>query len=319
MNADSGSFFLGRWFGINVRVHFTLLIVIIYRIQDIVVEQGYFLGKDRFWIAAVVVLGFFLSILLHEFGHSLACRFFKGDADEILMWPLGGLAYCRPPFHPTAHLVTTVAGPMVTLVLWLLLEVVVPQLHKSGAIALPGQMLVVSKWLGNWNYFLLLFNLLPAFPMDGGRALRDLLWHFVGYTKATLFAVWLGRVIGALMVACGLGVIPEGVLPAVFQSGIWMVLLGAFVLYNTMHLEALMGAESSGADGYSLKEHWRHARRSSDFRKKAEAAASDALHHCTVCHRTELTDPALEFRVSAADEQEYCLDHLPKRQGRSLP
>jgi len=316
MNSGSLNIFIGRWFGINVRVHFSLVLLVLYNINSMA-AQAEALGNDRYWISALVVIGCFFSILLHEFGHALSCRLFKGDADEILLWPLGGLAYCRPPFHPTAHFITTIAGPLVTFVLWIVFGVALPKLSNIGWIDLPWQVLYILEWLGIWHGFLLLFNLLPAFPMDGGRAIRDALWHFIGYTKATLAAVWLGRIVGGLMLACGLGIIPDGILPPMFQSGVWMLLIGGFVIYSTMNLEALMGAENSGAAGYSLKDHWNHAKRSSDFRKNIEALASEAFHRCAACQRTELSDPALRFRVSSVDKKEYCLEHLPNNTERN--
>ena len=302
MNLAAGSFFIGRWFGINVRIHFLLLLFAGWRIVEVmnVLEDE---GSAKLWIAPAVVIGLFVCILLHEFGHSLACKLFKGDADEIILWPLGGLALCRPPFHPTAHLVTTVAGPLVTLVIWLALSYGVPWLDALTSYRiLPWQLDYLARVLGYWNGFLLLFNCLPAFPMDGGRAIRDFLWHFIGHRKATIIAVWLGRITGAGIVIWGL------------QNGSFiLMLIGAFVLHSNWDIERVIALDHAGASGYSLKEHFKHAKRQKAFKREMAEASQGHLHECVVCKRTELTDPRLEFRVSSLDDEEYCLEHLPKR------
>lgn len=294
MNLAAGSFFIGRWFGINVRIHFLLVLFAAWRIVEVMNSLADS-GSARVWIAPVVVIGLFVSILLHEFGHSLACKLFKGDADEIILWPLGGLALCRPPFHPTAHLVTTVAGPMVTLVIWLACS------HLPVS-ALPWQAGYVVRILGYWNGFLLLFNCLPAFPMDGGRAIRDLLWHIIGHRKATIFAVWLGRITGGGIVLWGLN-----------SGSFILMLIGFFVLRSNWNIEEVIALDHAGLGGYSLKEHFKHAKRQSAFRKQMAESSDGHLHECAVCKRTEKTDPRLEFRVSSVDEEEYCTEHLPRK------
>src|ERR1041384_5745352 len=100
---------LGSFRGIAVRLHFTFLIFAFWRVQ---------MYADVVYGIAVIV-GLYVCILLHEFGHAFAARWCDGECDLILLWPLGGLAFARPAFHPTAHLITTLAGPFVTLVLWL--------------------------------------------------------------------------------------------------------------------------------------------------------------------------------------------------------
>ncbi|MGK0188117.1 MAG: Zn-dependent protease [Verrucomicrobiales bacterium] len=299
MNLGAGSFFIGRWFGINVRIHFLLLFFAAWLIVDIV-NSSKIGGLNALLIATVCVFGLFFSILLHEFGHSLACKLFKGDASEIILWPLGGLALCRPPFHPTAHLVTTIAGPAVTLVIWLTLSYgVLENASYEFLISPVGRVVRLIAWV---NGFLLLFNCLPAFPMDGGRAIRDLLWHVIGHRKATIFAVWLGRITAGGMILYGL----QG-------SGFMIVLIGAFILRSNWNIEEVIAIDNSGASGYSLKEHFKHAKRQMEFKKEMSDVSSSHLHECATCKRTELTDPRLEFRVSSVDDEEYCLEHLPKR------
>src|SRR5205085_6514829 len=104
----SWSFPLGRMFGINIRVHVMLPLVILGLVVRVTMEFNVPL------VAAVVLQGLmFLSILLHEFGHCFAARSVDGDASEVLLWPLGGLAYCDLPHTPRAHLITALGGPAV--------------------------------------------------------------------------------------------------------------------------------------------------------------------------------------------------------------
>lgn len=301
MNLGAGSFFIGRWFGINVRIHFLLLFFAAWRIVDM---TNYLKANESnaLWIAPAFVFGLFFSILLHEFGHSLACKSFKGDADEIILWPLGGLALCRPPFHPTAHLITTVAGPAVTLVIWLVISFGFPAVASYEFFYSPSGYLI--RMIGQMNGWLLLFNCLPAFPMDGGRAIRDLLWHVVGHRKATIFAVWLGRFAAGGMILWGLR-----------EGSFMLMLIGAFVLRSNWSIDEVIALDNAGASGYSLKEHFKHAKRQKEFRREMSEVATSHLHECATCKRTEVTDPGLEFRVSSIDDEEYCMEHLPPRPG----
>ena len=294
MSLFGGSFFIGRIFNINVRVHFTLLLMFVFWIQR----------YSEIWIGVVIGLGFFLSILLHEFGHSLACKLFKGDADEILMWPLGGLAFCRPPHHPTAHFVTTICGPLVTLVLWLLLWFASPHFFPKTS-----HSLAIARELGSMNLFLLIFNLLPSFPMDGGRIVRDSLWHVIGFANATKIAVWAGRITGALMILVGLGVVSV----PFFAENLFMTIIGALVLYSNWDMERVLAAEGAGQSGYSIKAAWKHSKRQKKFRSQMASQTDVTLHECKKCGRTDVSDPELVFRVSGVDGEEYCEDHLPSK------
>ena len=170
----------------------------------------------------------FLSVLMHEFGHCFAARFMDGEADEILMWPLGGLAFVRSlPNTPLAHFVVAVGGPLVNVVLCASTGVVLyfvfehlPPLnpfwdwcrhYKSTSIGVvpwtwhtlpdpvPEEMLeknlhVILLLRLFWvNWILLLFNtILIGFPFDGGRMLQAALWPRLGYYQATKLAIYSG-------------------------------------------------------------------------------------------------------------------------------
>ena len=179
---------LGRFAGITVRVHVIFLLFII--VELLRAATGSADRDDPFshGLAPVAIaMGcLFVIVLLHEFGHCLACRKVGGSADEILMWPLGGLAYCRPPDHWKAHLITVLGGPMVNVVLCLIAgsmlgvitgqwwEVAVPNPFRLTSAVVHAEgvspwLLMILFWINALSFVLLLFNLLPIFPVDGGR------------------------------------------------------------------------------------------------------------------------------------------------------
>jgi Zn-dependent protease len=285
---------LGRYWGVNVRLHFTFLIYAFYLATS----------WDNIIMGLACVAGFYLCILLHEFGHALAARWCDGEANDILLWPLGGLAYCRPAWHPTAHLITTVAGPFVTLVLWLALGGLA--WASEYIVALPPMVREFAWTLSGYNLILLLFNLIPAFPMDGGRILRDTLWHWMRAETATRIAVVVSQVFAMV-----------GVVIAVILQRYWLLVLPGFIFLQTIREQHIIAFEAAGTYGFSLRERLTRARRQRAFRSGARdlnrLATVEAFHRCATCGKTEHDSPTLDFRVCSkcAEGQEYCPEHLP--------
>ena len=130
-------------------------------------------------------LALFGIVLLHEFGHALACRQVGGQANQIVLWPLGGVAYVAPPPRPGATLWSIAAGPLVNValapiltILWLL-----GALGGLGARRCPMPTLSSRRsCIINWG--LLIFNMLPIYPLDGGQILQSLLWFVLGRARA---------------------------------------------------------------------------------------------------------------------------------------
>ena len=284
---------LGRYFGINVRLHFTFLIYAYLRVTS---------SPSLGWGLAFVV-GLYLCILLHEFGHALAARWCDGEANDILLWPLGGLAFVRPAFNPTAHLITTAAGPFVTLVLWLVFSVLSRVLAGMGHV--PWMVLVYVHSLGSLNLWLLLFNLIPAFPMDGGRMLRDVIWHWMSAEKATAIAVWVSRVIAVL-----------GALYAIYIQNWWLLVFPFFIMSQCVQEQRIVAFEAGGSYQFSVRERLRRGHKQRVFRRavaeRRREDADTAFHRCATCGITEVEDPAMEFRVcpDCSAGQEYCRAHL---------
>lgn len=206
-DSQSWSYALGWVFGIRVRVHLVFILMAVFTLLA-ALSGGYFYLALLFWVVVWV------SVLLHEFGHCFGCRAVGGQADDILLWPLGGLAFCLPPHHPTAHLFTVMAGPAVNVVLcflslpFILIFGIAPWtriLNPLDLLSASTGPELIAYYIFKINYMLFLFNvLLPFYPMDGGRILQALLWYQVGYFRSTLIATSLGMVGGIILCAISL-------------------------------------------------------------------------------------------------------------------
>jgi Zn-dependent protease/CBS domain-containing protein len=185
--------------GTVIRVHFTFLLFLVW-IAVTHYVQG---GRDTALQGVVFILLLFLCVLLHEFGHVLAARRYGVQTPDITLLPIGGVARLeRIPEEPSQELIVALAGPAVNLVtaavLYLVLGGVLPR--ESMEVQNSGASLLAR--LASVNIFLAVFNLIPAFPMDGGRVLRAVLAYRLGYSRGTQIAATVGQV-----VAFGLGLL----------------------------------------------------------------------------------------------------------------
>ncbi|MCX7885893.1 MAG: M50 family metallopeptidase [Verrucomicrobiae bacterium] len=213
--SSKGSFRIFSVGGISVFMHWSWFVVAILEVNDPV-------GRYRSlgWNAAEY-FALFGMVLMHEFGHALACRSVGGDARQIVLWPLGGVAYVNPPMRPGAMLCSIAAGPLVNVALGFLLTLVIvfgmmqPWWTQGSEL----RMFLLSLWV--INAVLLAFNLLPVYPLDGGKILWSLLWFFLGCGRALAVA----SVIGIVGVIGLLGL-------AVLARSVWLAIIGVFVLLN---------------------------------------------------------------------------------------
>ncbi|MCL2646996.1 MAG: hypothetical protein FWD61_08320 [Phycisphaerales bacterium] len=200
---------LGRWFGITVVIHWTFLL---YAAMKLFAggEGGQVTGNEMAFRAMFMGL-LFATVLMHEFGHALSCKAVGGQALHIVLWPLGGIAFVQPPMNPWAWLVTTACGPLVNAILWPVFWVItmygLPMLeHVINPHTLLYEIIVnVCLIMVYINRLLLLFNLIPGYPMDGGRLLQEILWLLMGYQKSLQIAGMVGTVVGVGFVVLGLG------------------------------------------------------------------------------------------------------------------
>jgi len=200
-----GSFLLFRAFGIDVSLHWTWLLIAYYEFQQ---------RKDVYQYPAWALaeyLSLFLIVLLHEFGHALACRSVGGVANRILLWPFGGVAFVNPPQRPGATLWSIVAGPLVNVILIPITYVLaenVPPASRDLQHFLNAVFFI--------NTLLLVFNLLPIYPLDGGQILRSLLWFIVGQARSLMVAAIIGLVGAATIIGL-----------AAWLRSFWLLLLAA--------------------------------------------------------------------------------------------
>jgi len=175
-------------------------------------------------MGVVAALLFFACVLLHELGHALRARRENVEIEGITLWMLGGVAKItgRVP-SAGAELRIAIAGPLVSLALGLLFA------GAAGALPLPEPVDGVAAWLGYVNLALLVFNLVPAFPLDGGRVLFALLWLQSGRLDLAIQrAVVVSRIAAFAMIALG-GVL---LLTGGVTGGIWLAFIGWFLLQS---------------------------------------------------------------------------------------
>jgi Zn-dependent protease len=195
---------LGSAFGIGVYIHWSFWLLPLIAVASSLFQDG---PGPVFILALVMAL--VVCVVLHEFGHALMARCFGIRTRDITMYPIGGVARLEGMGErPIEEFLIAIAGPAVNVVLVVLLATLWVAGHflqpDFGATD-PGQFV---KWLGGMNLALVLFNMIPAFPMDGGRVLRASLSAFLGPLRATRIAAGLAAPLALVMGAVGLGIVP---------------------------------------------------------------------------------------------------------------
>jgi Zn-dependent protease/CBS domain-containing protein len=214
---------IGRIAGTEIRVHITFLLFLIW-IFAASYASG---GADAAWSSVVFILLVFTCVVAHEFGHIFTARAFGVQTPDVTLLPIGGVARLeRIPEDPWQEFLIAIAGPLVNVAIALVLMAFAGATIGSGMAVEDGKVSLVDR-LAATNLFLALFNMIPAFPMDGGRILRALLWKMRGDRfGATKNAALVGRGFGYLLI--GLGVVVAFQTGSVF-SGIWLALIGWFL------------------------------------------------------------------------------------------
>ena len=214
MPTRQGSFHLFRLFGIDVYLHWAWFLAAAYFVNQ---AKGY---SSPVW-SVLECLSLFLIVLIHEFGHQLACRSVGGKTSVIVLWPLGGVAYVSPPQRPGAQLWSIAAGPLVNVILFPILSALLwLGAQAGGTDTVPDWF----RYLNNvWviNLVLLIFNMMPVYPLDGGQILRSLLWFVFGQARSLMIATSIGFVGVAGLIAY-----------AVWAQSIWLGIMAVFILMN---------------------------------------------------------------------------------------
>ncbi|GAB4539160.1 MAG: site-2 protease family protein [Anaerolineae bacterium] len=225
---------LGRVFGINIQVHFTFFLILIWGALNFGGQAGPAYGL-------LVTVALFTLVLLHELGHSLAAMAYGIPVRDITLLPFGGVARLeRMPEKPLQEFVVALAGPAVNVVLAIALAPIVLGLAAVQAEPLAlismrsqGGLPGLLSFLLIANVSLALFNLLPAFPMDGGRIFRAGLGLFLDFPRATSLAVTVGR-----MLAVGLGIF------GVFMGQFFLALIALFIFTASGQERAAVNARN---------------------------------------------------------------------------
>jgi len=214
MPTRQGSIRLFKLFGITVYLHWAWFLAVAYFVNQ---------ARDHaslLW-SVLECLSLFAIVLIHEFGHQLACRSVGGKTHDIVLWVLGGVAYVSPPQRPGATLWSIAAGPLVNVVLFPMFLFLMILGKSAGWEETSPNADNFVVMLFSINLVLLVFNMLPIYPLDGGQILRSLLWFVFGQARSLMIASYVGFVGVAGLVAY-----------AFWAQNIWMGIMCAFILMN---------------------------------------------------------------------------------------
>jgi len=230
---------LGHWWGVQVYLH-------IFFLFSALVALTFTLGDPELVSAGLMMVAVLLaSVTLHEVGHSLAAIRVGGKVDAIVLGPVGGLLSPRVPDEPEIHLFVALAGPIVHLMLAVAAAVCLALAGNTQLLGLlnplatpqdlimPGGPGIVAAKITLWlNWILMLLNLLPAYPFDGGPILRAMLWPALGRRTARVVTARIAMGIAVLLVACSLLQIFYAAVPTHFPIWIPLVMLGVFLFFS---------------------------------------------------------------------------------------
>lgn len=234
------SFRVARVSGIDIRIHATFFLILVLGAY----QWGAPHGAAGAVFGAVLMLALFACVTLHELGHSLVAQVFRIPVREIVLLPLGGVAMLgKNPDKPYQELLIALAGPAVNVVLAGVLFLTVgggvglglldPRGLVPGVAQQPGVEALLA-WLLLANVSLVLFNMIPAFPLDGGRVLRAAMAMVVPFAKATRWAAALGQLIAVALGTFG-----------VLSGNFLLVLVAVFVFFGA-------GAETAHAESKTV-------------------------------------------------------------------
>lgn len=225
-SARQGSIHLFRFAGVDLFLHWSWFLVAVFEIQ----KTGRY--SSLTW-NILEYLALFLIVTLHEFGHALACRQVGGTANQIVLWPLGGVAYVNPPQRPGATLWSIAAGPLVNVVLLPIFGVAYFLSRSLGWPASMPDLYTLVRSILTIDVVLFVFNMLPIYPLDGGQILRALLWFVMGRARSLLVAT----IVGLIGIAGFIGL-------AFWMHSVWYGAMAAFMLLNCWgglkHAQALL-------------------------------------------------------------------------------
>ena len=198
----SWSFLIGRLFGTEIRIHATFFLLLLWIAIAAAQEGGVASAVEN----VVFILALFACVVAHEFGHILMARRYGIKTPDVTLLPIGGMARLEKiPERPWQEIAVSVAGPAVNVVIWLVITIILgAQATLGGLEDIADPTIGFLARLAAVNIFLVVFNLIPAFPMDGGRVFRAALALRVGRVRATRIAAGSGQIFAFLFGLFGL-------------------------------------------------------------------------------------------------------------------
>jgi Zn-dependent protease len=248
-----GSIRLANIDGIDLFLHWSWFLVAAWEIES---RAGTYSSVS--W-NVLEYLALFFIVTLHEFGHAFACRQVGGIANRIVLWPLGGVAYVQPPPRAGATLWSIAAGPLVNVALLPVLGGLWYEARSAGLAASAHDAYALVRTVFFINVVLLVFNLLPIYPLDGGQILRSLLWFVLGRARSLMAAATVGfaGVAGLVVLAFALRSVWIGIIAAFVLLSCWGGLKQARVLASLARAPRREGfACPSCKNNPPAGEHW---------------------------------------------------------------
>lgn len=222
-------FELFKLFGFPIRIDlswFIVAVLVTWTLATLVFPQDYEgLGQGTYWGMGVVgALGLFLSIVLHELGHALVARQYGVPMGGITLFIFGGVAEMSADSPSAkAEFMVAIGGPLVSV---LIAALCLGTAELGGSVEWPMAMVGVVHYLGVINAAVVVFNMVPAFPLDGGRVLRSILWYWKGSLRwATRVTSRIGGGFGLFLIGAGILTVIRGAL----LGGLWLCLIGLFL------------------------------------------------------------------------------------------
>lgn len=195
------SFTIGSFKGTAVRIHITFILFLIWIGFSAYQRGGAIAARD----SVLFIVAIFACVILHEFGHILTARRFGVTAPEVTLLPIGGVASIdKMPDQPRQELLIALAGPAVNVVIATLLFLIAGAVDPITLAHVDDPHVSLVERLAMTNVFLAVFNMIPAFPMDGGRVLRAAVAMWLGWEKATRFAAQIGQIFAFVLGFLGL-------------------------------------------------------------------------------------------------------------------
>jgi Zn-dependent protease len=206
---------MGKIFGINFRIHVTFFLLLLFIFISVQNQHGF----NKALLSTLFICSVFVCVLIHEIGHSLIARRFGKEAKSITLLPIGGVATMEEmPEKPTQEILMSIIGPLINLVIAGILYLFVGHWSGIGAPNLqPDSVRTFFSGLIGVNIMLAIFNMIPAFPMDGGRVLRGILAMRMDHLTATSAAVSVGQALAMVFILFG-----------IFFNW-WLALIGLFL------------------------------------------------------------------------------------------